>query len=65
MQLLLELEGITRKSELLRSLRSSGKHQYKRYNNLPLRYAGGKSLAVGYVVEQIPEGINKIGELHT
>lgn len=60
MQLLLDLEGVTRKSELLRSLHSAGKHQYKRYNNLPLRYAGGKSLAVGHVVEQIPEGINKI-----
>lgn len=43
---------------LLSSLRSKGgKHRFSRYNGLPLRYAGGKSLGVGYVVEQIPSGI--------
>ena len=35
----------------LESLKSQGKYQYKRYRGLPIRYAGGKSLGVGYVFE--------------
>lgn len=30
--------------------------KYKRYNGLPLRYAGGKSLAVGHILEHFPKG---------
>ena len=37
-----------------------GKYKYSRYSGLPLRYAGGKSLAVGYVIERIPVGVEKI-----
>lgn len=44
----------------LAALASSGKLDFKRYLGSPLRYAGGKSLAVGYVVERIPENVNKI-----
>ena len=36
----------------------AGKYKYKRYNGLPLRYAGGKSLAVGHIVENLPDHIS-------
>jgi DNA adenine methylase len=47
------------KQEFLQSLRSKG-NRYKRYLGSPLRYAGGKSWAVGYVIEKIPEGISRL-----
>jgi len=50
-----------RKKEFLAKLKSSGgKNKYKRYFGSPLRYAGGKSLAVGLVIELIPDNIGKI-----
>lgn len=49
-----------RKADFLANLRSKGKYKYSRYNGLPLRYAGGKSLAVGHIVEHIPDGIDKL-----
>lgn len=42
------------RSDFLANLRSKGRYRYSRYNGIPLRYAGGKSLAVGHVVEQLP-----------
>jgi len=39
---------------------SSHKNKYKRYLGSPLRYAGGKSLAVGYVIELLPDNIEKV-----
>ena len=50
----------TRKGLFLNSLRSRGKSKYSRYRGLPLRYAGGKSLGVGHIVEQIPDGLEKL-----
>ena len=44
----------------LGQLRGQGKYRYGRYNGLPLRYAGGKSLAVGHVVEQLPAGLTRL-----
>ena len=44
--------------EKLKSKESS--HRYSRYSGLPLRYAGGKSLAVGHIVEVMPDGINEM-----
>ncbi len=44
----------------LSALRSNGRYKYSRYNGLPLRYAGGKSLAVGHVVENIPYPLPRI-----
>jgi DNA adenine methylase len=44
----------------LDSLRSQGKYKYARYRGLPLRYAGGKSLGVGHVIEHIPDGLEKL-----
>ncbi len=44
----------------LLTLHSRGKLDYKRYLGSPLRYAGGKSLAVGYVLERLPPGIRRL-----
>lgn len=50
-----------RKSAFLRSLTSQGgKLQYKRYTGAPIRYAGGKSLAVGLIVEHIPGDVKRV-----
>lgn len=38
----------------------SGKNKYKRYLGAPIRYAGGKSLAVGLIVELIPDNIKRV-----
>ena len=49
-----------RKSEFLGQLASNGKLDYNRYTKSPLRYAGGKSLAVGYVVELLPDNLTRL-----
>jgi DNA adenine methylase len=50
-----------RKKDFLNRYRSPSKlNSYKRYQGTPLRYAGGKTLAVGFVIEKLP---NKIGRL--
>lgn len=50
-----------RKRMFLNNLISpSGKTKYKRYTGAPIRYAGGKSLAVGLVIEHIPDDVKKI-----
>src|SRR3989338_7033659 len=50
-----------RKKLFLTSLRSpSDKSKYKRYVGLPLRYAGGKSLAVGLILERLPNKVKKV-----
>ncbi len=43
----------------LHNLRSNN-GRYKRYIKAPLRYGGGKSLAVGLIVEYIPNGVSRI-----
>ena len=48
-----------KKLKFLRLLRGN-KNKYKRYTCSPLRYAGGKSWAVGYIVEHIPSTISKL-----
>jgi DNA adenine methylase len=54
-----ELELKTQKRGFLQILR--GKCiRYKRYLGSPLRYAGGKSWAVGYVIERIPDNIKRL-----
>ena len=47
-----------KKQHFLTSLKRNGK--YRRYNNIPIRYAGGKSLAVGHIIENIPHTIPKL-----
>jgi len=50
-----------KKNELLFKLKSPSKPDgYKRYLGSTLRYAGGKSLAVGYVVNLLPNKINRL-----
>ncbi|MYA55048.1 DNA adenine methylase [Candidatus Poribacteria bacterium] len=48
------------KDYFLDKLKSKGKFKYTRYNGLPLRYAGGKSLGVGHIIEHIPDGLDKL-----
>jgi len=48
-----------RKSRFLEKLRGKSKC-YKRYMGSPLRYAGGKSWAAGYIVERIPPTIQHL-----
>ena len=48
------------RDDFLERLRSSGKLDYKRYTQSPLRYAGGKSLAVGLIIEKLPKDINRL-----
>ena len=48
-----------KKLSFLKMLRGS-KKKYKRYIGSPLRYAGGKSWAVGYIVEHIPTAIQRL-----
>lgn len=46
---------------MLENLRGvNGKYKYKRYIGAPIRYAGGKSLAVGYILEHLPAHITHI-----
>ena len=50
-----------RKNELLLRLKSPSKPDgFKRYSGTPLRYAGGKTLAVGYIVNLLPDKIDKV-----
>jgi DNA adenine methylase len=63
----LNIEGLIpksftdRKNVFLANLRSpSGKTKYKRYPSAPIRYAGGKSLAVGLIVEMMPDNAKKL-----
>ena len=49
-----------KKDLFLNKLRGQGRFKYSRYNGLPLRYAGGKSLGVGYIVEHIPSKIDRL-----
>jgi len=52
---------VERKTAFLHSLASpGGKTKYKRYTGAPIRYAGGKSLAVGLIVELIPDNVERI-----
>lgn len=48
------------KKHFLSRLSSTGKLKYKRYTASPLRYAGGKSLAVGMIAELLPDNITRI-----
>lgn len=50
-----------KKDYFLKKYRSFGKkNQYKRYLGSPIRYAGGKSLAVGYIIELLPTNIERV-----
>ncbi|MDY5615608.1 MAG: DNA adenine methylase, partial [Helicobacter sp.] len=53
------MEGNTKKEAFLHKLRGK-KLTYKRYTKSPLRYGGGKSLAVGLILEQIPSDTKRL-----
>ena len=48
-----------RKKIFLASL-TSATQKYKRYTTSPLRYGGGKSLAVGNILEYLPDGVGRV-----
>lgn len=43
-----------------RSSNPNSQNKYKRVSLSPIRYAGGKSLAVGHVIELLPDNIKKV-----
>jgi len=51
---------LLKKEQFLTQLSSEGKLDYKRYVNSPLKYAGGKSLAVGIIVSLLPDNIQRV-----
>ncbi len=53
-----KINRISKKTIFLKKLKTS--NGYKRYTESPLRYGGGKSLAVGNIIEYIPENINTV-----
>lgn len=53
-------EAIVSQADFLAQLRGKGRYKYTRFSGLPLRYAGGKSLAVGHIVEQMPAGLTHL-----
>ena len=51
----------SKKKQFLHQYRSpSNKARYKRYVQSTLRYAGGKSLATGFIVELLPNNIKRV-----
>ncbi len=49
------------KSDFLKRIESkNSRNKYKRVALSPIRYAGGKSLAVGHIVELIPDNIKRV-----
>lgn len=51
---------IREKENFLKSLKSNGKLEYKRYLKSPLRYGGGKSLAVALIISHFPNNIKRL-----
>lgn len=50
-----------RRDELLESLKSkNSQYKYRRHTTSTLRYAGGKSLAVGFILELLPDHVGKV-----
>jgi len=44
----------------IKSTNPNSRNKYKRVVETPIRYAGGKSLAVGYIVELLPDNIKRL-----
>jgi DNA adenine methylase len=50
-----------KRDELLESLKSkNSQYKYRRHTTSTLRYAGGKSLAVGFILELLPDDVTKV-----
>ena len=57
----LDMTLADRKDNILRKLQSpSNPEGYKRYLGSPLRYAGGKSLAVGHIIKLLPNELGRV-----
>jgi DNA adenine methylase len=54
------MSGIQEKKEQFLNKIKGTSQRFKRYGGSPLRYGGGKSLAVGYVVEHLPNDLKKV-----
>ncbi len=52
--------NLTYKKKVFLKTLKGDKLLYKRYTGSPLRYAGGKSWAVGYIIENLPNNIKRI-----
>lgn len=48
------------KKAFLDRIKSPSGDGYKRYMGAPIRYAGGKSLAVGLIIERIPKNVKRV-----
>ena len=55
-----EAMATSTKEVFLSKLRSSGKLTYKRYGKSPIRYPGGKSAAVGIILEKLPADVKNV-----
>ena len=53
-------QSAIQKEAFLESLKSPNGESYKRYMGAPIRYAGGKSLAVGLIIERIPNDVKRV-----
>jgi DNA adenine methylase len=53
-------DDLKKKKERYLSSLSGNKNKYKRSRTAPIRYAGGKSLAVGHIIEMLPNNIKKV-----
>ena len=51
---------MTNKRDNFLSSLAGTKNKYKRFSESPLRYPGGKSLAVGHIIERIPENTKEM-----
>ena len=52
-----------KKSEFLQKIKSkngNSMNEYKRVAESPIRYAGGKSLAVGHIIELLPDDVKRL-----
>lgn len=60
--MLFSVDKETKKELFLASLKSKNSklNKYKRYRGAPIRYPGGKSLAVGYILELLPNDVNRV-----
>ncbi len=60
-QSIMDIEDKDKKTLFLNNLKTvNGKNKYRRFLGSPLRYAGGKSLAVGTILEQIPKDTKRV-----
>lgn len=60
MQLRLPVGAVSSTKQDLLSRLNGVKGKYKRYIGAPIRYGGGKSLAVGHILEHLPDDVTRV-----